>query len=115
MFQANRKIVVNFLLLSLAVPFTKCARHWDLGSFVVDNVITGLSVFDSKQITHMISPALNFLSNYRVSTTKTTTTSTAITTGKKVNLLPPSLGFEWVIQAEMSETEKKSGWHFFIF
>lgn len=32
----------------------------DLGSSAVDNVIMGLSVFNSKQITHMISSALRF-------------------------------------------------------
>lgn len=45
----------------------KLCSHRDLGSFVVDNDIKGLSMHDSKQITRMISAALNFLSNYRIS------------------------------------------------
>lgn len=73
----------------------KLCSHRDLGSFVVDNDIKGLSMHDSKQITRMISAALNFLSNYRIS-------------GKKMG--------NWkrnhIFQPEMEKEREKNGGFF---
>lgn len=65
----NHKITVTHG--SFLPPVYRLCSHWDLGSFVVDNIIMSLSVFVSKQITHVISPALKFPVKLSLDSTKT--------------------------------------------